>query len=177
MKKYLLLLAASLIIASCGNKNSEKSENANDSISVEENATTAIEDALDEDQIKTDISGVLSEAYAEAFKSLNLENVFSKYCSSEYLAIQQKYDKVNEGCIGSLEYDVWSQAQDTSNPSIVVKNVEVSSSEEAIATIELTNFGKTQDVILPMVNENGSWKIKDFIGTLGSAIDTMKSDF
>lgn len=139
----------------------------NDSSSVLNNSS---------DSLIEDIQERIENIYAETLTGNGGLFVLQKYCTSSFCDLYSKYEEASEGSIGSLDYNLWSQAQDVSEPKIEVKSVNVESLVSAKVKIALTNFGQTKTITLPLVLENDRWMIDDFINTQHSARQLMEED-
>lgn len=169
--KHIFFLLSFMLLCSCSSNQKQPDEQGQP-----ESVNTELLVDCEDEMIRPEIVDVISSAYDLAFNSVDTRQAIEEYCTKEFREVQQKYEEINEGAIGSLDYDVWYQAQDAADPAIMVKIVSLKSDNEATVVIELTNFGETQEVTLPLVVESGEWRIDDFIGNAGSAVQTMKAN-
>ena len=167
MKKIIFICVSALLLGSCSSKSNDTQSTTNESSSVQNDASGVSTE---------DIQERIENIYAETLTGSGGLFVLQKYCTSSFCDLYSKYEEASEGSIGSLDYDLWSQAQDVSEPKIEVKSVNVESSTTAKVKIALTNFGQTKTITLPLVLENGRWMIDDFVNTQHSARQLMEED-
>ena len=128
----------------------------------------------------------VTEIYEDVFKDYNLEDslrnldllegrgvsdhrdAFNRnYCSREWNELLRQISEIDslyhDGEIGFWEADYWIMAQDWHKLSVSDVKVLVMTTTEAIVEFKLHNFDQANPVTLRLVNEDGVWKIDDFI--------------
>ena len=114
--------------------------------------------------------------WAEGVQGGNSLFMFKKYCSKDFCDTYDKYEKFLNGDFGSLDYDVWTQAQDTDGFKYKVKDILATGERNVTVIMELTNFGQTQQLKVMLVKESDKWGIDDFVNAQHSCKQLMRED-
>ena len=135
---------------------------------------------------KEDVLNRVQEIYDAVFKEYNredslrnldqmvddaayehLEDFNRAYCSREWNQLCEQINEIDSmyhaGELGFWEADYWIMGQDWHNLSI--SDAKVLSMKDTEATVEfmLHNFDNAKPVTVQLVNEDGVWKIDNFI--------------
>ena len=87
-----------------------------------------------------------------------------------YDLLQEDKDVTPRGCLGFVDYDIWSQSQGGDGyPSFTIKSAEILSEKKATAkiTIKYSESSEFKDVKLVLIREGDDWYIDDFITNNG----------
>lgn len=170
MKKTLLWALPALMLCACSGNNQNTSASGNEAEPVAEEQAPSAED------VTANISERVSTIYAEALANDDESVALNKYGSANFVDTYAKYSKAIEGMMGSIECNIWSQAQDVSEPKVEVDEVNIESDNKATVTLSLTNFGEKKAINLPVVLEEGEWKIDDIVAMGQSMKSVMLND-
>ena len=119
--------------------------------------------ASSEDEIKQRIEEIFNEVYHPTQEYNTVDALDKKYMSHDY---NEVWDYAWNNCDEPfIDYNHWTQAQDSDNPSMEVKSVSKKSDYKATADIIIHAFPKSSGtpVTLVLVLEGGEWRIDDFI--------------
>lgn len=170
MKKIFVYFLPALMLCSCGGNSQSTSTNNNETEPV------AVEQTNSEEEIKAAIATQVNTVYAEALANNDESIALNKYGSANFVETYVKYRKAIEGMMGSIECNIWSQAQDVSEPKVEIDEVNIENDNKATITLSLTNFGDKKAISLPVVLEDGEWKIDDIIAMGQSMKNVMLND-
>lgn len=173
MRQYLILLAIAFLIGACQGRavNSDK---------VAEEAI--VNQASDADAVASRVQ----EIYDAVFKEYNLEDSLrnldqleglgayahrsefnQNFCSKEWNELVNQIDEIDSLYhaeeLGFWDADYWIMGQDWHNLSISDIEVLAVTPSEAAVQLKLHNFDSAGPVALRLVNEDGVWKIDDFL--------------
>lgn len=135
----------------------------------------------------TELENRVRDIYADVFRVYNREDslrnldllgddpgaiahrneFIDKYCSKDWGKLVSKIAEIdslshrNEQ--GFWEADYWIMGQDWHNLSISDVKVQSCADNQAIVTFQLHNFDTAKPVTLKMVNEDGQWRIDNFM--------------
>lgn len=170
MKKNLLWVLPTLMLCACSGNNQNTSANGNEAetVATEEQSTTT-------EDVTATITERISTIYSEALANDDESVALKKYGSTNFVETYANYRKAIEGMIGSIECNIWSQAQDVSDPKIEVDEVTIESETKANVVALLTNFGDRKAIALPVVLEDGEWKIDDIVA-MGQSMKSVMLD-
>lgn len=128
------------------------------------------------ESLKEELKSKVMSIWAEGVQGGNSLFLFKKYCSKDFCDTYDMYEKFLDGDFGSLDYDVWIQAQDIDNFKYKVSNIIATDDKNVTVFMDLTNFGTTQQLKVKLIKENDRWVIDDFINAQHSAKQLMRSD-
>lgn len=173
MRQYLILLAIAFLIGACQGRavNSDK---------VAEEAV--VNQASDADAVASRVQ----EIYDAVFREYNLEDSLRNldqleglgayahrsefnrnFCSKEWNELVNQIDEIDSLYhaeeMGFWDADYWIMGQDWHNLSISDIEVLAVTPSEAAVQFKLHNFDSAGPVALRLVNEDGVWKIDDFL--------------
>lgn len=128
--------------------------------SIEEVIDSMVVEMTPEEIIKKRVNFIYNEAPdSHDFNSL--------YLSKELYDLFLKDEEItNNGDIGFIDYDIWSQSQGgNGNPLFIVKSAEIISENKATAQINIkySESSESKDVKLVLIREGNDWVIDDFI--------------
>lgn len=136
------------------------------------------------DSVNQEVTQRVEEIYATVFKAYNEEdslrnleqetdvnarheNFSALYCSEQWNSlvnqIQENDSLHHQGELGFWEADYWIMGQDWHNLHISDVKVLSSTVDEATVQFNLHNLDHAKPVTVKMVNENGVWKIDNFM--------------
>jgi hypothetical protein len=127
--------------------------------------TTIKEKTDGKDYTETDIKNVVEEMYKELF-SLEYEiDFYGKYTSNEYKSLYKKAESIAAGdcVIGS---DLWTNSQDSDEPSLKSISVKKYSDTTAKANVAIKLFKDYETIShvkLALIYEGGRWVVDDFL--------------
>lgn len=128
------------------------------------------------ESLKEELKSKVMSIWAEGVQGGNSLFMFKKYCSKDFCDTYDKYEKFLNGDFGSLDYDVWTQAQDTDGFKYKVKDILATGERNVTVIMELTNFGQTQQLKVMLVKESDKWVIDDFVNAQHSCKQLMRED-
>lgn len=128
------------------------------------------------ESLKEELKSKVMSIWAEGVQGGNSLFMFKKYCSKDFCDTYDKYEKFLNGNFGSLDYDVWTQAQDTDGFKYKVKDILATGERNVTVIMELTNFGQTQQLKVMLVKESDKWVIDDFVNAQHSCKQLMRED-
>ena len=128
------------------------------------------------ESLKEELKSKVMSIWAEGVQGGNSLFMFKKYCSKDFCDTYDKYEKFLNGDFGSLDYDVWTQAQDTDGFKYKVKDILATGERSVTVIMELTNFGQTQQLKVMLVKESDKWVIDDFVNAQHSCKQLMRED-
>lgn len=128
------------------------------------------------ESLKEELKSKVMSIWAEGVQGGNSLFMFKKYCSKDFCDTYDKYEKFLNGDFGSLDYDVWTQAQDTDEFKYKVKDILATGERNVTVIMELTNFGQTQQLKVMLVKESDKWVIDDFVNAQHSCKQLMRED-
>lgn len=128
------------------------------------------------ESLKEELKSKVMSIWAEGVQGGNSLFMFKKYCSKDFCDTYDKYEKFLNGDFGSLDYDVWTQAQDTDGFKYKVKDILATGERNVTVIMELTNFGQTQQLKVMLVKESDKWVIDDFVNAQHSCKQLMRDD-
>lgn len=128
------------------------------------------------ESLKDELKSKIMSIWAEGVQGGNSLFMFKKYCSKDFCDTYDKYEKFLNGDFGSLDYDVWTQAQDTDGFKYKVKDILATGERNVTVIMELTNFGQTQQLKVMLVKESDKWVIDDFVNAQHSCKQLMRED-
>ena len=128
------------------------------------------------ESLKEEFKSKVMSIWAEGVQGGNSLFMFKKYCSKDFCDTYGKYEKFLNGDFGSLDYDVWTQAQDTDGFKYKVKDILATGERNVTVIMELTNFGQTQQLKVMLVKESDKWVIDDFVNAQHSCKQLMRED-
>ena len=163
MKKLFVFLFPVLMLCPCDGF--ALSNNNEAMAAVQSDNKEAVKDA-----IATHVKKVYAEALANEDESVAL----NEYGSASFVDTYAKYCEATGG-MGSIECNIWSQAQDVSEPKIEIHDVNMESNKKARVFLSLTNFGENKAIGLPLVLEKGVWKIDDIV-VMGQSMKGVMQD-
>lgn len=119
-------------------------------------------DAHSEESIKKRVEEIFAKAY-NGEGGFNSELLSTEFCQA-LIYDAEYYDEIPDNYVPYIEYDLWEQAQDCSNPHITVKSVSKLSKQTASAEILRYCFNNDgRPITIMLVLEDGKWKVDDFI--------------
>jgi len=139
----LAMMVAALVFTACGGQKGGSTSN--------------------EDEIKQRIEAIFNEVYNPTQEYSTVDALDKKFMSHDY---NEVWDYAWNNCEEPfMDYDHWTQSQDSDNPSMEVKSVSKKSDYKATADIVIRAFPNSSGtpVTLVLVLENGEWRIDDFI--------------
>ena len=128
------------------------------------------------ESLKEELKSKVMSIWAEGVQGGNSLFMFKKYCSKDFCDTYDKYEKFLNGDFASLDYDVWTQAQDTDGFKYKVKDILATGERNVTVIMELTNFGQTQQLKVMLVKESDKWVIDDFVNAQHSCKQLMRED-
>ena len=128
------------------------------------------------ESLKEELKSKVMSIWAEGVQGGNSLFMFKKYCSKDFCDTYDKYEKFLNGDFGSLDYDVWTQAQDTDGFKYKVKDILATGERNVTVIMELTNFGQTQQLKVMLVKASDKWVIDDFVNAQHSCKQLMRED-
>ena len=128
------------------------------------------------ESLKEELKSKVMSIWAEGVQGGNSLFMFKKYCSKDFCDTYDKYEKFLNGDFGSLDYDVWTQAQDNDGFKYKVKDILATGERNVTVIMELTNFGQTQQLKVMLVKESDKWVIDDFVNAQHSCKQLMRED-
>lgn len=128
------------------------------------------------ESLKEELKSKIMSIWAEGVQGGNSLFMFKKYCSKDFCNTYDKYEKFLNGDFGSLDYDVWTQAQDIDGFKYKVKDILATGEKNVTVIMSLTNFGQTTDLKVLLVKENDKWVIDDFVNAQHSCKQLMRED-
>lgn len=160
MKKIFVLMVAAMALFACSNKQGQEAEK----VEAQPLDTAAVV------QTVNDIYTRVFDSYAKArnmLRPLRRGNMEGAFCSADWNEWLQRvidYDKANsQGMVGFFEADYWIMGQDWDNLSVSDVGVKTMTDSTATVALKLHNCGSVTDVCLEMVQNQGTWKIDNFI--------------
>ena len=173
MRQYFILLALALFIGACQGRAVNSDKVAPDAV---------VNQASDADAVASRVQ----EIYDAVFKEYNLEDSLRNldqleglgayahrsefnrnFCSKEWNELVNQIDEIDSLYhaeeMGFWDADYWIMGQDWHNLSISDIEVLAVTPSEAAVQFNLHNFDSTGPVTLRLVNEDGVWKIDDFL--------------
>ena len=176
--KNLLLLPVVIALFACSNQTA---------------FSNTQESALDTAALVQQVNDIYSAVFKvynreDSLRNLDLPNddraydhrneFLANYCSAEWNALVKSInenDSINhQGELGFWEADYWIMGQDWHELSISDMEVLSLTSTEAAVQFQLQNLGNSKPVALRLLQEDGVWKIDDFLD-VGNDFDWKKA--
>ena len=105
--------------------------------------------------------------YKDAFK--NPRQSYKKYFTTELYTLYIKSEELTEqGEIGILDYDIWSQSQDPYKPTAAVYDLILFTNKTAGARVQIKDGDYKSSVLLYLNYERGNWFINEIQDDGGS---------
>ena len=156
MRRILLALSITLALSSCSTSgsNGQSTQEQSDSTAIAQRVYDIYEQVFgyyDHSQGSPSISGKTDSMYCSHNWNLWLNRVHTADA------------KIEDGTIGFFDADYWIMGQDWQDLSVSDVHVVTMTDSTAMTELKLHNCGSVTDVRLEMVQENGEWKIDNFI--------------
>lgn len=153
----ILAIVAIVWAVSSGSEseNSNSEDVSHDTATVEmvyDDVTSNVND------LSESIKSRIESMYADVFA--NSSGCEKKYFTTELYSLYIKEAQNNQGEIGAIDYDIWSQSQDPNNPKATIESLNVSGDTFATAHVSITD-GSTSKVVLTMKYERGNWFVDE----------------
>ena len=161
MRKTILIVVVALMLSSscsAGKRADQTTKTTPDTIAL----ATRVND------IYTDVFSRYGshELEATVFDTSH-PNADSLYCSQDWNSwvdkVKTSDEAHNDGMIGFFEADYWIMGQDWQDLSVSDIQIMAMTDSTAVVKLNIHNCGSITNVNLEMVNENGEWKIDNFI--------------
>lgn len=174
IKQWICIAIAALVLSGCqtGSNSSE--------------ATTEAVTSADQESVDQVVTQRVEEIYGDVFKAYNKEDSLrnlditmkpsayelrdefnTNYCSKQWTDLVNKIDQIDStyhaGEVGFWEADYWIMGQDWHNLHISDVKVLKTTASEAQVEFKLHNLDFVKTVKVTMVNEDGVWKIDNFL--------------
>lgn len=171
MEKSILVILVALLMAGCGAKSSDTSNQTTES-QESKPSTSAVTPKSDGnvlhrvEQIYKEVAAEYAK-YDEDFESMDDDGLDDRFCSDEWKGLVAKvvdFDSTNNPDeIGFFDADYWVMGQDSQDLSASDFNLVEEKGDKAIVEFNLHNCGSITKVRLEMVRERGDWFIDNFI--------------
>lgn len=173
MYKWLLVLAVAFAVTGCQKPATAEDKAATETVENQTVDTAAVVSRVQE--IYDAVFNVYNKEDSLRNMDIQMENgtwenrakFNADFCSKEWNALISKIDEIDSlyhsGELGFWEADYWIMGQDWHNLSISDVKVLSVTPEEAAVEFKLHNLDAEYPVSLRMVNEDGNWKIDDFV--------------
>lgn len=173
MYKWLLVLAVAFAVSGCQKPATAEDKAATETVENQTVDTAAVVSRVQE--IYDAVFNVYNKEDSLRNLDIQMENgtwenrakFNTDFCSKEWNALISKIDEIDSlyhsGELGFWEADYWIMGQDWHNLSISDVKVLSVTPEEAAVEFKLHNLDAEYPVSLRMVNEDGNWKIDDFV--------------
>ncbi len=180
LKVFLFILPAALFLG-CSQGAKQSSSAQQDTAAVVSQPLTGEAKAAEE-QLRAVYTDVFAW-YGRAEKDISLINEMpdfdALYLSSSYLSLKKQVERMDsaevaDGMIGFFDSDHWICGQDFSDLGFTIKSVKPAGEEKYRAEVQVKNCNMLIDLELPLICENGKWKIDDFITDGSSEKESMK---
>ena len=134
------------------------------------------------------IRAFAQQMYDDIFARYNADSqayAYRNYCSTGFLELLDSLNaSVKSGEIPSQEYgwgaDPWINAQDYSSPEAKVIRTTILSDTTCRVDVAIRDMGNTRINKLLLLNENGQWKVDDFLNDnedYPSFIESLRKDY
>ena len=164
-------LLSALLLMACGN-NTPNRHVDNDTLAKEEVVDNpSIREETVDSEVEADVRKRITAIYDHIFgQYLTTDLPFYAdtcgYLSASYMKLYEQIlekDSLQED-IGFFDGDHWIMGQDWDKDlAMRIDSVQVESRSRATCYITITNCGSSERVTLPLVKEEGEWRIDDFI--------------
>lgn len=174
MKKLLFCFLSVLLVCSCNN-NGAKSDTDKDTLETTNKGIDTFEiEEVDTSEIKATVEKRVNEIYSHVFSEyvkdweyhpeISRETFDTLYLSEDFYnlinQVENVAEKLNELII---DCDYWVMAQDYGNNlTHKVLSVDVKSSKEATALINIHNFESDDELTVELIFERGNWYIDNW---------------
>lgn len=180
LKVFLLILPAALFLGcSQGAKQSSSAQQDTTAIASQPSADEAQAAEAQLRAVYTDVFAWYDRAQKDISLINKLPDFDAQYLSSSYLALKKQVERIDsaevaDGMIGFFDSGHWVCGQDISNIGFTIKSVKLVAEGKCRAEVQVKNCNMLIDLELPLVCENSTWKIDDFINNGSSEKESMK---
>lgn len=179
--KFLAILCCTTLVlgaSACGGKATLAAKvatvMASDSGKSEEDSTAEVSRRIH------DIYSEVFAQYDQSHETLRMPNIDEiLYCSEAWMADKQAVRRAegnHPGEMGCFEYDYWVQGQDWHELSFGDIRLTRVTPEKAEGTITVHNMGRTAEVRLTLVREDGRWMIDNIDNARETMRDYLKNN-